>query len=249
MKARGSTALLPIVALYITGCAMGQRVNYSPVASDLPVVPKSMEQLRVGVLDSRPEVVSGKHNEHYVGATRSGFGIPFPTSTTSGKPLAEDFATVIADSFRRQGVKVTILPLSPFKPREESLRALHGTDEARRLLVEIKEWASDTYMHTSLHYDVVATVFGNQGQPLGGKEIQGEDELGRKSRPERRDLPSAYRDILQTLLTSAEVKAAFASDPNLVPTSKVGCTVEQILKMKESGLTEEQIKAACGSGR
>jgi hypothetical protein len=247
MKALSTAVLLATVALSLAGCVVGQTVNYRPAASGLPAVPTSSDPLRVGVLDSRPEVVSGEHNERYVGATRSGFGIPYPTSTTSGKPLAVDFANVIGDSFRHQGVNVTIVMLSPFKPRDESLRALNGAGEARRLLVEIKEWASDTYVHTSLHYDLLATVYGFQGQPLGGKEVQGEDELGQQ-RPERRDLASAYRDILQTLLTSAEVKTAFAADANSAPTTKAGCTVDQILKMKESGLTEEQIKAACEAG-
>ena len=247
MKALSSVALLAILAS-ITACAMGQNVNYSSTVSALPAVPRNADRLRVGVLDARPEVVNGNHNERYVGATRSGFGIPYPTSTTSGKPLAQDFASVIADAFRHQDVKVSVVTLSPYRPRDESLRALNETDEAHRLLIEIKEWASDTYVHTALTYDLVATVYGSQGQLLGGKELKGEDELGGKQRPERRDLQSAYRDILQTLFASAELNAALTADPSSTPATKASCTVDQVLKMKESGLTDEQIKAACETG-
>ncbi len=56
----------------------------------------------------------------------------------------------------------------------------------------------------------------------------------------------AVNDVFSNLFGADAVQAAFAADAQ-PSVKKNGCTVEQILKMKETGLTREQIEAACGT--
>lgn len=72
----------------------------------------------------------------------------------------------------------------------------------RLILIEIRDWWTDTLIHTDLHYDLSLTVLNSQGQELGSSTIGGHDELGRKQRPERRDLATAVNDIFTTLRLS-----------------------------------------------
>jgi hypothetical protein len=86
-----------------------------------------------------------------------------------------------------------------------------------------------------------------QGQELGTTSVTGHDELGKRQRPERRDVSSSTNDILATLFAADSVLTSFTPDAAPV-VKKPACTVDQILKMKDAGLTQEQIEAACGAG-
>jgi hypothetical protein len=60
---------------------------------------------------------------------------------------------------------------------------------------------------------------------------------------------TATNDIFATLFAADAMVAAFSPDAAPVARTAASCTVEQILKMKDAGLAEEQIKAACGSSQ
>ena len=140
--------------------------------------------------------------------------------------------------------------VSPFKKREGAIEALQASGAERLILLEIRDWWSDTLVRTDLHYDLALTVLNPQGQDLGSTTIVGHDELGKRQRPERRDVSTATNDIIATLLQANPVTAAFSPDASPVgsATASSKCTVDQILKMKDAGLAQEQIEAACGSG-
>jgi hypothetical protein len=58
---------------------------------------------------------------------------------------------------------------------------------------------------------------------------------------------TAVNDSFTTLITDKTVTTAFS--PDAQPTAKqASCTVDQIVKMKEAGLSKEQIEAAYGGG-
>lgn len=144
------------------------------------------------------------------------------------------------------GTPAQAVSASPFKGREGAVKSLQASGADRLVLIEIRDWWSDTLIHTDLHYDLALTVLNAQGQELGSSTVTGHDELGRRQRPERRDVPTATNDIFTTLFTADKVAASFS--PDAAPPAKAAtCTVDQILKMKEAGLTEDQIKAACGT--
>jgi hypothetical protein len=201
----------------------------------------------LGVLDARPDVLSGDRKETFVGLSRSLYGIPYPAYTKSKQPLAQDLSDLVSRALKLGGTPVKVINPSPFKHREGALKDLQATDAERLILIEVRDWWTDTLIHTDLHYDLLLTVFNAQGQELGSSSLTGHDELGRRQRPERRDETTAVNDIFTTLFTEKAVAAAFS--PDAQPTArKASCTVDQILKMKEAGLSKEQIEAACGGG-
>jgi hypothetical protein len=234
-------ALCLLVSL--AGCAAGNKAVYTPAKLALDYAGQGA--VAVGVKDSRSEVVGGDRKETFVGLQRSLYGIPFAVQTESGKPFARDLGEMIGRGLKQKGVQAQIVPLSPYKSREEAVKELTATKNPRLLLFELKEWYGDTYMSTTLHYDLSLTVLDSEGRELGKSSSAGEDEVGRKQRPERKTIQDATADIIQHLLSAREVMAGLSSEARPKDSEK-RCTVEQILKMRESGLAEEQIKAACG---
>src|SRR5882672_8350645 len=67
-----------------------------PLQSILAATPPPILRLRLpfsgpaalGVLDARPDVLSGDRKETFVGLSRSLYGIPYPAYTKSKQPLA-----------------------------------------------------------------------------------------------------------------------------------------------------------------
>ncbi|HEX9942783.1 MAG TPA: hypothetical protein VGG03_12245 [Thermoanaerobaculia bacterium] len=239
-------ATVLLLLLGTLGCAAGNRAVYTPTGAPLDYAGQG--PVAVGVKDSRPEVVSGDRKETYIGFQRSLYGIPFAVQTKSGKPFAQDLAAMIVSGLRAKGVQAQSVPLSPFESREETLAALQASSAPRLLLFDITEWYADTYVVPTLHYDLTLTVLDGQGRELGKSAAIGEDDIGGKQRPQRRTIPAATLDIIQELLSDRAVVAALSADARPRGIGAQRCTVDQILKMRESGLSEEQIKAACGEG-
>lgn len=200
----------------------------------------------LSVLDSRPDVVSGERKETFVGFTRSLYGIPYPAHTQSKKPFAQDLAALTRRALKSGGVTALVVAATPYEGREKAIQALQKSGAERLILIELRDWWSDTLIHTDLHYDLLLTVFNGSGQELGSSSVIGHDEIGRRQRPQRRDVATATDDILTTLFQADAVLGSFAADAS--PKEEVAkCTVEQVLKMKDAGLTQEQIEAACGA--
>jgi hypothetical protein len=235
----GSTLLLAFVNLAAAA---------PPPPAPLKITVPFQGSMALAVQDARPDVVSGDRKETFIGFTRSLYGIPFPAYTRSKKPLAEDLADLVARALKLGGSPATAVSVSPHGGRQKAIQALQATGADRLILIEIKDWWSDTLIHTDLHYDLALTVLNAQGQELGSTTVGGNDELGKRQRAERRDVATATNDIFTTLFGDAPVVAALS--PDAAPAVKTAnCTVEQILKMKDAGLSEDQIKAACGEGK
>ena len=235
--------------------AMALSLAFSGTVAAAPPPPSPLKislpfegPVAVAVLDARPDVVNGERKETFIGLSRSLYGIPYPAHTQSKKPFAQDLSGLLIRALKLGGVQAQAVTTSPYKGRQGAIEALQATGAERLMLLEIRDWWSDTLIHTDLHHEVVLTVFNSQGQELGSTSSLGHDELGKRQRPERRNVSVATDDILKTLFAAEAVTASFSSDaqPAVKPAS---CTVEQILKMKEAGLTQEQIEAACGAGR
>jgi hypothetical protein len=202
--------------------------------------------LALAVLDARPDVVSGDRKETFVGFSRSLYGIPYPAYTPSRQPLAQDLSDLITLGLKLGGTPAQSIKASPFNHRDGAIKALQATGAERLILVEIRDWWTDTLIHTDLHYDLGLTVLNSQGQELGSTSVAGHEELGRRQRPERRDVPTATSDVFSTLFAAGPVTSSFAADAQPA-VRKASCSVDQILKMKEAGLSQEQIESACGA--
>lgn len=202
--------------------------------------------MALAVLDARPDVINGERKETFIGLSRSLYGIPYPAHTQSKKPFAQDLSNLVTRALRLGKTPAEAVIVSPFSGRQAAVEALRKNGAERLILLEIRDWWSDTLVHTDLHYDLALTVFNAQGQEIGSTSVMGHDELGKRQRPERRDVMASTNNILETLFAADAVIASFS--PDAAPATKAaGCTVEQILKMKEAGLAQEQIEAACGS--
>lgn len=227
---------------------------FTTVAVAAPPPPKPLKlgvpfegSVAVAVLDARPDVVSGERKETFIGLSRSLYGIPYPAHTPSKKPFAQELSNLVTRALKLGGNSVQSINTSPYKGREGAIQALQASGAERLLLLEVRDWWSDTLIHTDLHYDLSLAVLNPQGQELGSSSIMGHDELGKRQRPERRDVSIATNDILASLFAAEVVLSSFS--PDATPVAKAtACTVEQILKMKEAGLTQDQIEAACGTG-
>jgi hypothetical protein len=156
-------ALCMLVSL--TGCAAGNKAVYTPAKLTLDYAGQGA--VAIGVKDSRQEVVGGDRKETFVALQRSLYGIPFAVQTESGKPFARDLGEMVGRGLKQKGVQAQIVPLSPFKSREEAVKELAATKNPRLLLFELKEWYGDTYMSTTLHYDLSLTVLDSEGRELG----------------------------------------------------------------------------------
>ncbi len=78
------------------------------------------------------------------------------------------------------------------------------------MLIILNEWKADTYMNTSLAYDVQVIVIDASGKVLSRKQITGKDNLGGGSAinpPEhsRNAVPAAFRRKLEELFASPEI--------------------------------------------
>lgn len=204
-----STSLVA-VCLFLGACAIGNKHEYSGQAPEVSVPSKN--SVAIGVRDQRPYVVSGNKPGTFVGISRGGFGNTFDITTASGKPLAEDFRATIAQVFKRSGVSVKETAISPSEGDSGARQALITLGQVRSLLLTLTEWKSDTYMGTSLEYDIRLVVFDSAGKALAEKTLKGSDNLGSSlmNPPgHAKDvIPPAYRKKLEELLTSVEIRQA-----------------------------------------
>jgi hypothetical protein len=201
---------LAVICLFLGACAVGNKHEYSGPAPE--VIVQSNNSVAVGVHDQRPYVVSGNKTGTFVGLSRGGFGNTFDITTASGKPLADDFRTTIAQVFKRNGVSVKEIEIKPTESGSEARQALVTLGQARSLLLTLTEWKSDTYMSTSLLYDIRLVVLGPAGKALADKTLRGSDNLGGSAMNPpghaKEAIPPAYKKKLEELLTSAEIKQA-----------------------------------------
>jgi hypothetical protein len=218
-----------------------------PPTGPLRITVPFQGSLAIAVLDSRPDVVSGERQETFIGLSRSLYGIPYPAHTPSKKPFATELVNLAARALKLGGTPPQVVTVSPYHGRQRAIEAMKATSTDRLLLIELRDWWSDTLIHTDLHYDLGLTVFNAEGQELGSTSLIGHDSVGKRERPERRDLPTATNDILGSLFAAKPIVDAFSATATPVATPSPTCTVDQILKMKDAGLTQEQIEAACGT--
>lgn len=238
------TAMAAIVTSYASAARGGGASHTSWIMTlDLPATEATVA---LGVWDAREDVVNGERKPSWLGLQRSLYGIPHGVTTASGKPFAEDLTNFLARSLARTGIDAETVSIAVGMDREDTVKQLTATGRTRLLLFRLDEWYADTYAQTTLHYDVTLEVLDAAGATMSKVSVSGEDDLGRRERPGRRSVTEATADILRTLLTRESSLQALTSTHEVAAEAAERCTVDQILSMRESGLTEQQIKAACG---
>ena len=243
-------------------CAVGQRIDYRGSSNFATLAID--EAVTVGVQDERPYVINGNKKPNFVGLMRSVYGIPYSVTTTSGDPLADEIGSLVVGAINQKTTFASQIKI-PVATSSESRNALFGSmKSARAYLIEIREWETDTYVKTTLTHDVSLSVMNSAGTILATKNSIGEETLG--SRADRANLATAISSIFGTLVNDPVIVAASKGSvdspvippltsptPPTPPNSDVrsgegksaGCSVDQVLDMKKTGLSEERIRAAC----
>jgi hypothetical protein len=247
-----AAVVLAAVTLTTSGCAIGNThtFNYRPdpgenVGNGKVVVVFEVEDLRKDILE-------GDEPLSWVGEQRSGYGIPYTIKTTDGKAFAEVVRETIQRDLEAAGFRTT--PVDETTPQNVS-RFLEDEGAERGLVVVMRVFNSDTYTDIDVEWDFQATVYGPSGRELATNRLQGKEELqGSFMNPPKaakQKVPPYFYQLMRELVVgNTEMMAALTGDrgdANLGPApGDRRCTVEQIVKMRDAGLSEEQIEAACG---
>jgi hypothetical protein len=209
--------MVVVLAALSAGCAVGQTITYHDATPSLrppaPPIP-----LAIAVQDQRPEVLSGKKPQTFVGLMRGGYGNPFDVNTTSKKALADDVMAVLWRSFRVRGYQLFGVAVTPTVLPAQIVAKAASTGAARLLVVQLGYWKSDTYVSTTLKYDVTARVLEvPSGRELGAWRVARDRVLGSDAwNPPalaKRAVPEAYNEALEELLNAQPVIGALVAVP------------------------------------
>jgi hypothetical protein len=188
------------------GCAIGVTHEYQNAAPELKATAGA--KLGLGVQDKRVYIVSKNKPETFVGLSRGGFNNPFDVNTVSGKPLADDFTQTIQAALSSKGVKVNALSLPVGTDESEAIKLLSAAGD-KAIFIVIYEWKSDTFVETTLAYDIQAKVIDASGKVLASKKMSGKDSLGSAGMNppgySRQVVPVAFRKKLEELFAAPEI--------------------------------------------
>jgi len=209
--ARAFGLCVGVLALFgLGGCAVGNHQQYSGLVPDLKA--SGQHSVAVAVVDNRPYVVNGDKDPDFVGLQRGGFGNPFDVGTDSRQPLAADLAADIVAGLKQRGRATEAIAVKPGTPADEVLKAASATGKDRLLILDLRQWKSDTYTNTALIYNVEAKVCDATGHPLATVTKQGDDDLGGNLMDPpghaKDAVPPATKAILESLLNAPEIAAA-----------------------------------------
>ena len=149
----------------LSGCAIGNHYDYKSVRAPLPHATKKIT-VAVAAVDRREDLLTSEVQSNYVGMTRNRFGIPFRVYTKSGQPLVVDLSQAVAANLEKSGYQTTALsgfPVSDVAAAKSRLKAAHAR---RQILITLKQWESDTLIHTDMTTEVKVQVFNGAGQLL-----------------------------------------------------------------------------------
>ena len=199
--------------LLCSGCAVGQKLNYSGIAANLAV--SGSKAVGVASLDRRPYVLSGEKNPDYAGTMRGGYGNPFNVGTESGQTLADDMTQVIAAALTRKGFKTRSVVTTNKDNSDVVIEKLKTTGGDNLILLTINDWKSDfagfVAFRVWLDYDATLRVFEKSGKIIAETAIKGNDDLGSAGEPvgyTKKVVPEAFQRKIEELLNNPEVMKA-----------------------------------------
>ena len=207
------------LAVLCTGCAVGQKFRYSPMALDLKASGTCV--IAVSALDDRPYVKNSEKTPAYVGTLRGGFGNPWDVMTESGKPLSEDVTDVLCASLKTKGYSAKGVTLKPGESVAAAIAALQAANAKRLMLLTLHEWRSDTMMNTSVYCNLALSVMDSEGKVLAESKAQAEEESlggGGMNPPghAKQAVPAAFKVKLEGLLNDPAILEAMI-DQDLNP--------------------------------
>ena len=152
---------LLVAAAVLTACSYAM-----PYEGTVALPEVGNMKLAVATVDERPYVLNGKNPPEYVGIIRGGFGNPFNRDTDDGKPLADDVSSSIVQSLAAKGYQVIVVSTPPASNPDAALRSLQQSGAHRLILLELRDWQSDTMINPTVNYDVTLHVYDSSGRVL-----------------------------------------------------------------------------------
>ena len=147
--------------LMLVGCSYAM-----PYESTMALPETGNEKVAVATVDERPYVLNGKNPPTYVGIIRGGFGNPFNRYTEDGKPLADDFSSSIVNSLVAKGFQAIAITTSPASSSADAFKNLKQSGASRLILVELRDWQSDTMINPTVNCDVTLHIYDSSGREL-----------------------------------------------------------------------------------
>jgi hypothetical protein len=206
MNIRSKLVLSLLSIVLISGCAVGNKHNYSDSTPNIKGTQGN--KLDLGAQDQRLYVLSGDKPAAFVGLSRGGFGNPFNVETESGQPLSDDFTKAVSRALSKKGVQVTEINIPIRMDQGDVIRKLTQSGN-KAVFISIKEWKSDTYQNTSLNYDIQVQVIDKSGKVVAVKSISGNENLGgdfiNPPGHAKRVIPPAFQTKLEVLFSDPAI--------------------------------------------
>lgn len=160
--------------LVLAGCSYAM-----PYESTVVLPEAGTGKIAVATVDERPYVLNGKNPPTYVGIIRGGFGNPFNRYTEDDKPLADDFSDSIDRSLTAKGYQVTVIDTNPANNPNHALESLEHSGDTRLVLLELRDWQSDTMINPTVNCDVTLHIYDSSGRELASvKDVKNYDMHG-----------------------------------------------------------------------
>jgi len=215
--------LIPATAMASFGAA-GNKIEYL----DQGIKPNYTGQgtVIVATQDLRPYILDGKAPPEFVGLLRGGFGNPFDVKTKSGHPLGNDISASIAAALTASGFSATTDSVAKEETPAQAVERLAKNAPSRIVIMQLRDWKSDTYAHTKLHYDVTISIYGSDGVLIDSITDTADQDLkvrvGFSLKPVLAEIASTYHEKLSGWLNADKVRIALGATP--VQTSASGTT-------------------------
>lgn len=199
--------------------ASGNRVNYRD--TQMKVAYAGTGPVVVATLDSRAFIINGDKPASFVGQIRGGFGNPFQVRTESGQALSQDISASIAAALAGAGYTATVDAVAKDETPDQAAARLAAKTSGRVVIVQLRDWKSDTYMTTTLRYDVTISTYDAQGRKIDSVVAQGEEtpmvKVGFSLKPTLAAIAAIYHDKFQAWLNDDKTRVALAAATATVP--------------------------------
>ena len=200
--------------------------------------------LLLAVEDRRHPVATNDEPPDWLGERRSGFGIPYNVRLDGGRTVAEFVAETIQQDLEAFGFSVINTGLK--KPSSQRILSalMRERNAVRAVHIQMKRFDFDKYLDTDVEWDFEIAVFSPEEQIVTTTRA-GTREL--KGRLKKVLSPVLFEVLRAIVVEDDEIMGALVHQQSASrdAAEAEGCTVDQVLAMKEAGLSDQQIKAAC----
>ena len=217
-----------LVTVLLVSCATpATRSDLTPTFSGL-----TSSHITIGVVDSRPYVISGNKEPWFEGIVRGGFGIPYTINRPERPPnetFADRIAKMLERTFTDAGSQVTVVRLARGSTQPAARGKLKPQTKDVALLIRIHDSKFDAGgFQFDYPYHFQLSVLDPEGNTLAQASVQGRDANTPSGKYNVWDMYGVvYRDKFEQLLVKPEIQLAIASPSRTVPVEKHTVSVEQ----------------------